>query len=368
MVSGRMTRLLVIPVAGAVFFLICAAWLYDLPYILVQGSSFLEILGTARKTDTLRHIEDSGTAAFFDEVEEIRRFATEELGLQRSRNFTRYVETEQDYLAYVVSGVREDRFERKYWRYPVVGPLFYKGFFDRNSAAEEAARLSKQGYDTIIRTVDAFSTLGYFRDPLYSFMQRYTRHRLASLIIHEEVHATVFLRGRNMFNEEIATFIGEEGGLLYLQRRYGKDSGEYRSAVHARRDRTVFMESVRQLHAELNALYTESDSLPRVEILKHKARIIREFQERYRHSYDTRFTTDTYRFLGEIEINNAYLDLFVSYGGDLSLYRSLLDHLGGNLPALVALIRRSPEHRDNPRGYLEEVIRTTSPSSDTEDG
>ena len=108
---------------------------------------------------------------FVQRVENIRRFATEELGLRESKNYTRYVALDRNFLAAVVSACAADSFTRHEWWFPVVGRVPYKGFFNVEDARRERARLERKGLDLWIRGVDAFSTLGWFRDPLYSFMR-----------------------------------------------------------------------------------------------------------------------------------------------------------------------------------------------------
>jgi predicted aminopeptidase len=84
----------------------------------------------------------------------------------------------------------------------------YQGFYERNDAEAEAKRLKALGYDVIVRKVDNFSTLGFFKDPVYSFLTSYSPGEIANLIIHEQAHATLFVKGQSDFNEEFATFVG----------------------------------------------------------------------------------------------------------------------------------------------------------------
>jgi hypothetical protein len=99
------------------------------------------------------------------------------------------------------------------------------GFFNAEEAEMEAARLKKKGLDVIVRPVDAFSTLGWFADPLFSFMSKYDDGELAETIIHELAHATVFVKRAEQFNEEFATFVGRQGALEYLKDRYAGSAG-----------------------------------------------------------------------------------------------------------------------------------------------
>jgi predicted aminopeptidase len=162
-------------------------------YSLKQGTTMLGYLSRAVPLESL--LEDEADSAkdpeaeknrsFVERVQDIRRYATEELGLSLGKNYTRFVKIDRDYLAAVVSACAADSFTRHEWKYPVVGAMPYKGFFKIEDARRERAKLEKKGLDVWIRGVEAFSTLGWFRDPLYSYMRDYPPDRLADLIIHE---------------------------------------------------------------------------------------------------------------------------------------------------------------------------------------
>jgi predicted aminopeptidase len=222
------------------------------------------------------------------------------------------VEIDRDYLAAVVSACAADSFTRHEWHFPVVGAVPYKGFFDPKDAEKEAAKLKAQGLDVWIRGVDAFSTLGWFRDPLYSYMKNYTQYQLADLIIHELLHATVFVRGRVQFNEQLAEFVGSRGARLYIESRFGADSEEYRNIDNGSGDSQAFRTFLRELGAELDAVYTRDD-LNRETKLAEKGRIIKAAQERFEKEYETLFQSDKYRKFSSIPVNNAFLDLYRLY-------------------------------------------------------
>ena len=201
--------------SGSVFFSGC--------YTIKQGTTFLSYLSRAVPLEELAAMDAPADVAaenlrFVSQVEDIRRFAIEELGLKDSKNYTRYVELDRDYLAAIVSASQKDSFTRHEWWFPIVGRMPYKGFFNVEDARRERTRLERGDLDVWIRRVDAFSTLGWFRDPLYSYMKDYPLQELADLIIHELLHATVYLKNQSQFNEELAVFVGVEGARLYLKK------------------------------------------------------------------------------------------------------------------------------------------------------
>ena len=232
-------------------------------------------------------LEEENNREFVELVQDIRCFATEELGLKTGKNYTRYVELERDYLAAVVSASGKDSFKRHEWRFPIVGAVPYKGFFNVKDARKERAKLEKKGLDVWIRGVDAFSTLGWFRDPLFSFMRNYSAHQLAELIIHEELHATIFIKGQVQFNEELAEFVGSEGARLYIESRFGADSEEYLAMLRTREESGVFLDFIQKLIADLENLY--SGSATREEKLEGKERIINAARENFDAEYENLF-------------------------------------------------------------------------------
>jgi predicted aminopeptidase len=288
-------------------------------------------------------------------VQDVKAFAVEELGLASGRNYTRYADLDREYLADVVSAAGKLSLEPYLWRYPLFGSMPYKGFFHRADAEKEAARLAAEGFDVLIRKVDGFSTLGFFSDPVFPFMIGYGPYEVANLVIHEEAHATVFLKNRSAFNERLATFIGDAGALLYLEHRFGKESETYRSAVAKIRDEERFVRFIISMHDELDRLY-RSD-LSDDEKLAKKTEMIERLRSEFIETYDERFETDAYRRFSEMKVNNAYLSLYATYTKNLDLFERFHEALGGDLRRTIAELASLSRYRGDPEAYLETRIR-----------
>lgn len=338
--------------APALLLLIGLASASDAWYLLEQYVGFYNTVVAAEDIERVRARGDldSATEKLFDRVHEIREFAYNQLGLRRSTNFTRYTELDRNHLVSVVSAVESDSLRRHMWNYPILGPLFYRGFYDEDRARREAARLEARGYDVHIRRVNAFSSLGYFSDPVYSFMAGYDDYRLANLIIHEEVHANIWINGQNVYNEEIATFLGDEGAAHFIAHKYGKDSDEYRAIAAGRADREAYREWIRGVYAELGEAYRTLRT--REERLAAKERIFADARARLSGQYDELFVTERYRHLAEAPLNNAVIDAGYSYAGDLSLYYDLYEELAGDLAAAVEIFRESASHPHAPKSFV----------------
>ena len=304
---------------------------------------------------------------FVQRVEDIRLFAMEELGLKESKNYTRYVELDRDYLAAVVSACAKDSFTRYEWWFPVVGRMPYKGFFNVEDARKERVKLEKKDLDVWIRGVDAFSTLGWFKDPLYSYMKNYSDRDLSELIIHELLHATVFLKNHTQFNEELAEFVGSEGARLYMEKIGGEknyinsddspDDGpsDGSEADYSKADSAAYLAFIRALISELDEMY--KTNITRDEKLKRKEEIIANAKTRFELNYETLFRTDNYRGFIELPVNNAYLELYRLYYEENHYFKDLYERSGSNLPKLITAAKTlKTRGKGNPKEELEKAL------------
>ena len=176
----------------------------------------------------------------FDNVKSVRQFAFDSLGLKRNGNFTKYIRIDNDHIVDVVSAAEKVSFKQYSWWYPIAGSFPYKGFFEKKDAVREAEKLKKKGLDVTIGRADAFSLLGFLKDPVYSYMKDYSIFDLAQIIIHEQTHATLYLRNNVEFNEELAVFTGTEGALSYVKLHFGENSENYKNALRETHDEESF--------------------------------------------------------------------------------------------------------------------------------
>jgi predicted aminopeptidase len=287
-------------------------------------------------------------------VGEIKRYTVERLGLDDDRSYSRYLDMgEKRYIVDVVSACETARFEPYLWSYPFVGKMPYKGFYEREDAEREAGKLASGGYDTAIWKVEAFSTLGFFSDPVYSYMKDYPVYELASLIIHEQTHATLFIRNQARFNEELATFVGHEGAIGFIGERYTNESGAMDEANAYRRGFERHFTAVRELHDRLDALYRRGGDEETV--LRGKNEILERFKQEYRERYGRAFDT------GGMELNNAYIMAVMTYTGDLSLFQELNTRLGGDLARTIGFLKNLDRGRPGKEGQVDGGERSDSP-------
>ena len=172
---------------------------------------------------------DPSTRAKLALVIAARAFAVDSLGLKAGKSFTSYSKLSRDTLVLVLSAAYRDRLERKTWWFPIVGSFPYKGYFDFAEAKKNAARLRAEGFDVTLGASSAFSTLGWFNDPLVSTTVAQDSIVLANTVIHELLHNTFFAKGRVPFNESFASFVGGRGAEHFF--RAQGDTASTRRAV-----------------------------------------------------------------------------------------------------------------------------------------
>jgi len=141
------------------------------------------------------------------------------IGLDPGGAFTSFAQVSRDPLAWVVVASRRDAFALHTWWFPIVGTVPYKGFFDKEDAEAQVAELQQHGYEVSMRGTEAFSTLGWFDDPVVSTTLKNSQTRIANTVIHESVHSTVWIKGSVAFNESLANFVGSQGAVLFFAER-----------------------------------------------------------------------------------------------------------------------------------------------------
>ena len=265
---------------------------------------------------------------------EVRAFAINQLGLYDSNSYTTFVRLDRPYVSYNLTAAPPDALIPYSWRFPFVGRTPYKGFFNQDYALREQRALEQQGYDTYVRGVRAYSTLGYFTDPILSSMLVYDNFFLVNTIIHEMLHQTIWIKGSVSFNESLANFVGERGTLAYLAQRYGTDAPEYQRYRDQRADALVLHEYMRALIERLEALYHEPIS--RADKLQRRAQIFAQAVTAYPDVLARMKTADYRTFFERQPLNNAVLLAFRVYNRDPTFFEQALAEQGGDLRRMIA--------------------------------
>ena len=193
----------------------------SLPYYWQAVGGQIELL---RKREPIsRVLVDAGVSpeikAALQNVSEVREFAVERLLLPSNGSYTTYVELERPYVVWNVVAADEFSVLPERWCFPFAGCVAYRGFFERESAERFQARLTRKGLDTYLGGASAYSTLGYFADPVLNTMLGGGEQYIASLVFHELAHQKLYVKDDSEFNEAFATAIEEYGTELWLRQR-----------------------------------------------------------------------------------------------------------------------------------------------------
>jgi len=209
-------------------------------------------------------------------IDEVRKFAIDSLGLKDTENYKTMYDQRNQELMWVVQACEPFELKPKLWHFPVVGDLPYKGFFIKEKAIEERRKLVAENYDVSIRNPGGWSTLGWFTDPILSGMLKQSDGDLAGLIIHEMVHATIFIKDDASFNENLASFIGDTASYNFLAYKYGKDSKQYLDYLHGDQDYRKFSRHILRGTQKLDSLYKSFSANESFEEKKEKKKLMIE--------------------------------------------------------------------------------------------
>jgi predicted aminopeptidase len=271
---------------------------------------------------------------------DVKAFTVEQLGMHPSASYSTFVRLDGLYVSYNLSAAHKDALQPYLWHFPVLGRMPYKGFFNKEYALREERQLAEQGYDTYVRGIRAYSTLGYFTDPILSSMLGYDDFSLINTIIHELLHRTVWIKGSISFNESLASFVGDKGTLAYLTWRYGEGSEEVQHYRDVLDDAQVFEAYVQELITRLDALYHEPIS--REEKLQRREQLFDEAKTAYPTVFPQMKTTYYRRFFERRTLNNAVLLSFYRYNRNTAFFEDMLATHGGDLRRMIAACKTLP--------------------------
>lgn len=282
-------------------------------------------------------------------VDPVRAFARE-IGLRVDGQYTRYVDWPGDRLVTTLVRTRPGSLEPVPWRFPFLGPLPYKGYFDRERAEREARRLEQdEGYDVCVSAVPAYSTLGWLDDPVTRPMLLGGPARLVEMLLHELVHATAFLPGEAAFNESAAQFIGQQGAIAFFEHleRLERGAGPQAPPIAAQAlpplpsadrvraaiaDRRRIAETLLEFRDHVAAL-TDHPERPRLRAEAERA-------VRAQLAALPLVVLDAEQVASGARLGDACLALRGTYARDLPRHARVFRALESRLPAMIERLRR----------------------------
>lgn len=290
--------------------------------------------------------------------QQARQFASAELGLKGTGNYQSYVELDRPYVTYAVSAAPKNSLEHYLWSFPMIGSVPYKGFFSLDDARAEEGQLQARNYDTYLRGVSAYSTLGWFDDPVLSSMMRYADYDLVNLIIHENVHATLYIRSQADFNEQLATFIGDRGTEIFFMQQEGPQSKTLRLARERSQDSQIFSDFISSEIADLESYYQNHQAVD------ESARQLRlkQIQDRFEQKIRPLMKTDNFLSFTEKPLNNARILAMKTYLKDLSQFAQAFDYFAGDFKKFLDFCRTLEDSKDPSAQLNQLVIKPGTPT------
>lgn len=267
-------------------------------------------------------------------VSALREFAVRELRLPNNGSFTTYADLGRPYAVWNVSAAPELSMELEKWCFVAVGCVSYRGFFSMDEAERFAQELRTKGYDVALGGVRAYSTLGWFREPLLNTFLGYSDTEMAQLIFHELAHQVVHVRDDTAFNESFATAVELEGINRWLDRNGTEAQRE--AFIASRKRKTSYTTILLEYRARLKQLFASGES--DVEKREAKTRIFAELHEKLA-DFGTAKGAVRRAPAARIKLNNADLATASTYTGLVPAFQALLQQQGGNLPLFYERVK-----------------------------
>jgi len=297
-------------------------------------------------------------------VSDIRAFASSELGLPDNKSYRRYADLKRPYVVWNVVAASEFSLDLVTWCFPFAGCVGYRGYFSREGADKFATQLEEAGVngkklDVYVGGVPAYSTLGWFADPVLNTFIDYRDAQLARLLFHELAHQVAYAKGDTMFNESFATTVELEGVRRWLA--HTGRSAEFEAFQAARSRQQDFLELVTQARGELNAIFEEEMSDEKRRSMKVAA--YTQLREDFAKLKETWGGFSGYdRWFAE-SLNNAKLGSVAAYNQMVPAFQNLLAGHGGDLEpfydAVSELAELTSEERRE-RLQVESVAHTVT--------
>jgi len=278
----------------------------------------------------------------------VREFAENELQLPVSDHYLTYVDITRPFVLWNVFAAPEFSLTPKTWCYPFAGCAAYRGYFAVTNARQYADRLSKQGYDVYVGGVTAYSTLGWFDDPVLSTFIRFPDARLAALIFHELAHQVLYVKDDTAFNESFATFVEQEG-----LRRWQHASGSeqiYSEYLRQHHHREQFIQLVMHYRQKLELLY-QTDLTP-LEKRERKAIIFSELRNEFNHLKTRQNELSAYDVWMNHSLNNAKISSVVAYHDFLPAFQKMLTRNMGQMNQFFEACRQLVQKNKDERHQL----------------
>ncbi|WP_248768671.1 aminopeptidase [Pseudomonas sp. MWU12-2345] len=266
--------------------------------------------------------------------QQARAFASEHLHLPDNRSYRLYADIKRPYVVWNVFATPEFSLTPQQHCFPIAGCVAYRGYYNQGAARGEAALQKQQGMDVYIGGVEAYSTLGWFDDPIISSMMTWGDERLATLIFHELAHQRFYVKDDTEFNESYANFVEQEG-----TRQWRAARGLPPAKVNDVAQKDQFIELVLKTRARLQQLYAQA--LPVEQMRERKAQEFQRLRDEYHKMQASQWAGDK-RYDAWINgpLNNAKLLPFGLYDQWVPAFAALFKQVNGDWPSFFKAVEK----------------------------
>jgi len=284
----------------------------------------------------------------------VRQFAENQLQLPVKNHYLTYVDLKRPYVVWNVFAAPEFSLTPKTWCYPVVGCAAYRGYFTEKDARQYADGLISQGYEVFVAGVTAYSTLGWFDDPVLSTFMRYSEDQSAALIFHELAHQILYVKGDTVFNESFATAVEQEG--LKRWQAEIQASHLFRDYLRNYRRQQQFVQLIMDFRRILETLYQSDTST--LDKRKQKTYIFSELREEFGRLKTKQNGLSAYDDWMNYSLNNAKIASVAAYHDFVPAFQKMLVVKDGNLNQFYKACRELAQRTKDERhrilnSYLE---------------
>ena len=278
-------------------------------------------------------------------LQNVRQFALDRLQLPDVQGYTAYADIEKPYVSTVVTAAAALKLKPYQWCFLFVGCVGYRGYFDPSAAEAYAEGLQKEGWDTALGKVRAYSTLkwlnndfmpDYFKDPILNTFIERSDTTIIRTLLHEMAHQIVFISGDTAFNESFAVFVEQEGLRQYLEQSENTDLEEYQHSLLGMEDRKKFLQIIDIFYKKFQKLY--DSPLSDAEKFKKKSLLFEEMRQMYRKRAHE-FKVFSYKSWFERPLNNAHLLGVRRYNNLVPTFQQIFEEEGQNWPKFFKKIK-----------------------------
>jgi len=309
----------------------------NLPYYAQAIDGHVNVLWQSQPISTIiaDPNTDSNLKRTLTKVLALREFASHELKLPNNQSYTKYADLERPYAVWNVFAAPELSIELKKWCFIKAGCVGYRGFFSQTKAEHYAKKLSDEGYDVHVGGVRAYSTLGWFNDPVLNTFIGYSELELARLIFHELAHQVLYVPGDTVFNESFATAVEQEG----IKRWLVKNNATMEQAAFKEKlkRKTIFSSLVLHHRDRLAMLFSSGKS--EAEKRAEKTRILEDLQEQFSLLRTSNIEFASYDRWFAQPINNALLATVSIYTQLLPAFQALLAQQNGDMTQFFKVVK-----------------------------